>query len=142
MPGLVNAHTHLDDTLYYRGFASKDVPFFPWIRTLNGTKARVTKSDWAVSSLLGATECLASGTTTIGDNADAPTATAAAICQAGLRAVIYQEIFGIDERQTIEEIISSLLSTIDANRIAGGPRVSVGISPHALYTVRPELFKP
>ncbi len=38
LPGLVNAHSHLEYTAL-RGFL-EDIPFFPWIRALTAAKAR------------------------------------------------------------------------------------------------------
>jgi len=138
MPGLVNAHTHIEYTVL-RGFL-EDVPFFPWIRTLTAMKARLSEADWKASATLGAMECIASGITTVGDNADARAAAASAVSDTGLRAVIYQETFGIDESQTINDTVAGLESRVGENIAAGGARVHVGISPHALYTIRPALF--
>lgn len=142
LPGLVNAHSHLEYTAL-RGFL-EDVPFFPWIRTLTETKSRLTSEDWRISAELGALECLAAGITAIGDNADAP-ATLSAVVKSGLRAAIYQEAFGIDHRQPVEPIVANLAAKVDAlrdeaNRAGAGKRITIGISPHALYTVRPELL--
>ena len=89
MPGLINAHTHLEYTLL-RGFL-EDAPFFEWIRALVALKGRLTTDEWDVSARLGAAECLASGITTVGDNADAGV-TAAAAAQSGLRGVVFQEV--------------------------------------------------
>ena len=64
LPGLVNAHSHLEYTAL-RGFL-EDVPFFPWIRALTAAKASLTEDDWLWSARLGALECAASGITTPG----------------------------------------------------------------------------
>ncbi len=137
LPGLVNAHTHLEYTAL-RGFL-EDVPFFPWVRALNASKAALDADDWLWSARLGALESLAAGTTTIGDNTDAGV-TMAVADEAGLRAVIYQEVFGIDPRQPVPEIMAGLQAKIAAHRRLASDRVRVGVSPHALYTVRPELM--
>ena len=137
LPGLVNAHTHLEYTAL-RGFL-EDVPFFPWVRALTAAKAAFDDDDWLWSARLGALEAVAAGTTTLGDNTDAGvTMTVAA--QSGLRAVIYQEVFGIDPRQPAADILTALRGKIDTHRRLASDRVHVGVSPHALYTVRPELM--
>lgn len=137
MPGLVNAHTHLEYTAL-RGFL-EDVPFFPWIRALMAAKGHLNADDWLWSARLGALECIAGGITTIGDNTDAGVTMPVAV-EAGLRGVIFQELFGIDHREPIEPIMEGLRRKIAALRLQASARVGVGVSPHALYTIRPALF--
>ena len=137
LPGLVNAHTHLEYTAL-RGFL-EDVPFFPWVRALLASKSALGGDDWLWSARLGALESVAAGTTTIGDNTDAGV-TMRVAAETGLRAIIYQEVFGIDPRQPVPEIMADLRAKIAAHRGLASERVQVGVSPHALYTVRPELM--
>lgn len=142
LPGLVNAHTHLEYTAM-RGFL-EDIAFFPWIRALTAAKAHLSREDWELSSELGALESIGAGITTIGDNTDAGVTMRAAI-KSGLRARIYQEVFGIDHRDPVEPIVAELKTKVDrlqaeADRSGESERIAVGISPHAPYTVRPELF--
>ena len=61
--------------------------------------------DWLWSARLGALEAIAAGTTTIGDNTDAGV-TMAVAAETGLRAVIYQEVFGIDHRQPVADSLA------------------------------------
>ncbi|HEX5324231.1 MAG TPA: amidohydrolase family protein [Capsulimonadaceae bacterium] len=142
MPGLVNAHSHLEYTVL-RGFL-EDVAFFAWIRALTAMKAHLSRADWEISAKLGALECIAAGITTIGDNTDAGVTALAAI-ESGLRAVVYQEVFGIDHREPVEPLITGLKDKVNAlrseiDRSGAGARMGVGVSPHAPYTIRPELF--
>jgi len=137
MPGLVNAHSHLEYTAL-RGFL-EDVPFFPWIRALTAAKAALTVEDWLWSARLGAMECLAAGITTLGDNTDAGV-TMRVLADSGLRGIVYQELFGIDDREPVAPILARLRAKVDAHRHLASDRVTVGVSPHALYTIRPALF--
>ena len=137
MPGLVNAHSHLEYTAL-RGFL-EDVPFFPWIRALTAAKAALTAGDWLWSARLGAIESIAAGTTTLGDNSDAGV-TMRVLAESGLRGVVYQELFGIDDREPVGPILDSLRAKVAVHRRLASDRVSVGVSPHALYTIRPALF--
>jgi 5-methylthioadenosine/S-adenosylhomocysteine deaminase len=62
--------------------------------------------------------------------------------RAGLRGIIYQEVFGIDEQQTTAQIIADLTYKVRAlTWQAAGSHLKVGVSPHAPYTVRPDLFR-
>ena len=137
MPGLVNAHSHLEYTAL-RGFL-EDVPFFPWIRALTAAKAALTAADWLWSARLGAIESIAAGTTTLGDNTDAGV-TMRVLAESGLRGVVYQELFGIDDREPVGPILDSLRAKVAVHRRLASDRVLVGVSPHALYTIRPALF--
>ena len=137
LPGLVNAHSHLEYTAL-RGFL-EDVPFFPWIRALTAAKANLSAEDWLWSARLGALECAASGITTLGDNTDAGV-TMRVLSESGLRGTVYQELFGIDDREPIGPIMDALQAKIAMHRLLASDRVGVGVSPHALYTIRPELF--
>ena len=137
LPGLVNAHSHLEYTAL-RG-ALEDIPFFPWIRALTAAKAALTTEDWLWSARLGALECLAGGITTLGDNTDAGV-TMRVLSESGLRGIVYQELFGIDDREPVAPIIDALRAKIAAHRRLASARVGVGVSPHALYTIRPALF--
>ncbi len=139
MPGLVNVHTHLDYTLM-RGLL-EDIPFFPWIRELTARKAVLTAEDWIASATWGAAEAVAGGVTTIGDCTDSGAAMIGAK-RLGLRGIVYQEVFGIDLRQTVAEILEELQAKLDRlSAEATGTLLSVGVSPHAPYTVRPELMR-
>ena len=137
LPGLVNAHSHLEYTAL-RGFL-EDVPFFPWIRALTAAKASLTADDWLWSARLGAMECAASGITTLGDNTDAG-ATMQVLSESGQRGIVYQELFGIDDRVPAGPIMEALGVKIAAHQQFASDRVQVGVSPHALYTIRPALF--
>jgi cytosine/adenosine deaminase-related metal-dependent hydrolase len=139
LPGLVNVHTHLDYTLM-RGLI-EDVEFFPWIRELNARKSALTMEDWEASAICGAAEAAASGITTIGDCCDSGAAMTGAKT-IGLRGTIYQEVFGIDESRSVETILQELKQKVDnLKQAAVGTRLQAGISPHAPYTVRPELMR-
>lgn len=137
LPGLVNAHSHLEYTAL-RGFL-EDVPFFPWVRALTAAKASLTAADWLWSARLGALECAASGITTLGDNTDAGV-TMRVLSESGQRGIVYQELFGIDDREPVAPIMEALGAKIAAHRQYASVRVTVGVSPHALYTIRPALF--
>ncbi len=137
LPGLVNAHSHLEYTAL-RGFL-EDVPFFPWVRALTASKASLDADDWLWSARLGALECAASGITTLGDNTDAGV-TMRVLSESGQRGIVYQELFGIDDREPVAPIMEALQAKIAAHRACASERVAIGVSPHALYTIRPELF--
>lgn len=66
MPGLVNAHTHLFQTLI-RGLFD-GLPFSEWLRRIYHSGGALETDDWRVSAMLGAVESVRSGVTTILDH--------------------------------------------------------------------------
>jgi cytosine/adenosine deaminase-related metal-dependent hydrolase len=137
LPGLINAHTHLEYTAL-RGYL-EEMPFFPWIRSLTAAKAYLDIADWHISAKLGALECLASGITTIGDNTDVGVTLDAAL-ECGLRGTIYQEFFCIDHRTSTTDIMTELEAKVQLLSEKANDRLKVGVSPHATYTINPEAF--
>jgi 5-methylthioadenosine/S-adenosylhomocysteine deaminase len=133
LPGFVNAHSHLEYAVY-AGFGDGQ-PFAPWILIHVERKARIGRGEMEAIARLGAAECLASGITTVGDCSFVG-ASASACDALGLRAIVYLEVFGTTDEQ--------LETRFEANRerVAGSfsDRVRLGISPHAPYTVSPELY--
>ncbi len=133
VPGFVNAHSHLEYATY-AGFGD-GLPFPPWIGLHVARKKALDLEDMVAIARAGAAECLRSGITTVGDCSFSGAA-AVACAEAGLRAVVYLEVFGEDE---------SALAGFEAlrDRVAGSvsERVTVGISPHAPYTCTVELYR-
>ena len=66
MPGLVNAHCHLDYTLMAGQFPPPKV-FTDWLKLITTTKAGWSISEYSASWLAGAQMLLKTGTTTVGD---------------------------------------------------------------------------
>ena len=133
IPGFVNAHSHLEYAAY-AGFGD-GLPFPPWIGLHVARKRRLEQPDMEAMARFGASECLRSGITTVGDCSFAG-ATAAACAQLGLRAIVYLEVFGED---------AGALSGFEElrDRVSGSlsDRVQLGISPHAPYTCTVELYE-
>jgi cytosine/adenosine deaminase-related metal-dependent hydrolase len=133
LPGLVNAHTHLEYAVY-AGFGD-GLPFDEWLLVHIERKARIGWDEAVAIARAGAAECLHSGVTTIGD-ASFTGAAAVACDELGLRGIVYLEVFGQDLEQ-----LSTRFEPHRA-RIAGhlSERLRLGVSPHAPYTCSSELY--
>ncbi len=66
MPGLVNAHTHLYQVLL-RGMWD-DIPLIPWLRNIYAAGEVLEAEDFRAGALLGCTESIVSGVTTVCDH--------------------------------------------------------------------------
>ncbi|HEX8724867.1 MAG TPA: amidohydrolase family protein [Gemmatimonadaceae bacterium] len=137
MPGLVNAHTHLELTAM-RGFL-EDLEFHDWIRRLVTARREVLTRDMLLDSArLGIDEGLAAGITTYADTCDSGVVFDAML-ERGVRGIMYQEVFG-PAPATCDESIDELKAKVTALRARQTPLVRVGVSPHAPYTVSDRLF--
>ena len=138
LPGLVNVHAHAELSMF-RG-ALEDLPFREWILRLVGAKRAVlTEEDHLWASRWTAVEALRAGITTLGCTESSPGALAA-LGEAGMRGVVYQEVFGPDPAAAAESL-DGLRSCLSALRGRESDLVRVGISPHAPYTVSDELYR-
>jgi 8-oxoguanine deaminase len=68
LPGLVNTHHHLYQTLTRAGAAAPDSTLFPWLEALYPVWGGLTAEDIGVSTKLGLAELLLSGCTTSSDH--------------------------------------------------------------------------
>jgi 5-methylthioadenosine/S-adenosylhomocysteine deaminase len=140
LPGLIDGHTHLPMTLF-RGLAD-DLPLHTWLEEhvwpaeqqfLNPETIR-----WGTR--LGAAELIRSGVTTCCDMYFYADDVAAAIAEAGLRAILGQALIeAACARSDIERNIALAQGFIEQWR--GHGRITPAIAPHAPYTVSPELFR-
>ncbi len=135
-PGLVNAHTHLDLTVFRGRF--NGLKFFEWIRALTTARAALTPAELLESARSGIREGIQAGITTFADTApnDAPFE---AMRELGVRGIAYREVFGPDPAQC-EASMAALREAIASLRPRETPLVRAGVSPHAPYSVSDELF--
>ena len=132
MPGLVNAHTHLEFSDLQRPLGKPDQSLHEWIRVVIGTRKRSDRSHLA-SIQIGLRESFRAGVTTLGDIATGPFSAYDSF--SGSHLIPFQEVIGFSAGR-IESIHSDL-----TERLAPADYRSVGISPHAPYTVHPELLR-
>jgi cytosine/adenosine deaminase-related metal-dependent hydrolase len=135
LPGLVNAHSHLELTAM-RGYLEREEgDFFAWLKKLTVARLeRMTPDDLYVSAAWGAIEAVRAGVTCVGDASDAASSSMRAARDVGLRAVVYQEAFGPDPKDARENF-EMLREQVARLREYESEVVRVGVSPHAPYTV-------
>lgn len=151
-PGLVNAHTHLE----FSGLATPlaaGAAFPDWIRSV--IASRQTRSDDVCDAIRnGWHECRHAGTAAIGEIAT-DDASYGVLHAKGAAGVVFQEILGLQESQ-----VAAGLDTARrfVRRAPDGPTHQMradcplpvktadtplvrGISPHAPYSLHPQLFR-
>jgi len=137
LPGLVNAHAHLELT-GLRGFL-EGLDFRDWLRVLTAVRTHVlSEADLLDAARLGVHEALRAGITTLAD-CSASGAPLRAMRDAGVRGRVYLETFGPDPRQC-DESLRTLREGVTRLQRDASALVSVGVSPHAPYTVSDSLY--
>ncbi len=137
LPGLVNAHTHLELT-GLRGLL-EGLDFREWLRVLTTVRAKVLdERALADAARFGVSEALRAGITTLAD-CSASGAPLQSMIDAGVRGRVYLETFGPDEKQLVDALVA-LQSGVERLRAFETALVRVGVSPHAPYTVHESLF--
>lgn len=137
LPGLVNAHTHLELTVM-RGFL-EDLCFTDWIGKLRrGRNEVLTLEDLLDSARLGISEGVRAGVTCYADTCSTGVVLQAML-EAGVRGIMYQEVFA-PAPELAEEALAELAGRMAALAERTTDLVSVGVSPHAPYTVSEKLY--
>jgi cytosine/adenosine deaminase-related metal-dependent hydrolase len=137
MPGLVNAHCHLD----YTNMAGELPPprhFTEWLKSITAAKAAWTYGDYMESWLHGAQMLLRTGTTTVGDIEAVPELLPHAWEATPLRVISFLEMIGITGRRSPAAILAEARDRI---RQLSKWRGRAGLSPHAPYSTVPELLQ-
>jgi len=137
MPGLVNAHCHLDYT-NMGGQFSPPKHFIDWLKLITSTKAGWNKADYMASWVAGAQMLLRSGTTTVADIEAVPQLLPGVWNSTPLRVISLLEMIGITKRRPPQTVLSETLEALSG---LVHRRCSVGLSPHAPYSTIVELLR-
>jgi cytosine/adenosine deaminase-related metal-dependent hydrolase len=135
IPGLINAHTHLELTLAHNK-VSRHPLFTDWIRDVVRVTHEWDEEYYGRSLREGMQQSLAAGTTTIGDivrQADENI-----YLDFPARARLFYEIIDFNPL-TADKTLASLEDRLE--NFSGGTRLGVGISPHTPFTVSERLLE-
>jgi aminodeoxyfutalosine deaminase len=136
LPGLVNAHTHLELS-WLRGRVPPANSFTDWVKTLFAhrrpdqvmTPELIAPIDAAISELF------ATGTIAVGDISNS-LAVVEPMQRRGLKGVVFHELLGFKERDG-----ALIEATREKRAAAASQGVRVSLAPHAPYSTSVELFK-
>jgi aminodeoxyfutalosine deaminase len=143
LPGLVNAHTHLELTSLH------DMPvsfnsFADWLAIMAVLRRSWTDEDYAASVRKGSALSLSSGTTLVGDISSSSrgwTSVGKGIStdEVLLRRVVFGEMVSLASEKAgraVEKLEQRLFRQPEKNSLH-----TFGISPHAPYSVSAELYR-
>lgn len=137
LPGLVNAHCHLDYT-HMAGMFPPPRGFCDWIKSITTEKSLWSYSDFARSWLDGAQMLVRTGTTTVADIEAVPQLLPEVWEATPLRVISFLEMTGIRSRRHPEAILGEAVEKIES---LSHPRCAAGLSPHAPYSTLPSLMR-
>lgn len=137
LPGLVNAHCHLDYT-HMGGNIPQPRSFADWIKAVVALKGAWSYADFARSWLDGAKMLLRTGTTTVADVEAVPELIPDMWAATPLRVISFRELISLKSRFAVHEQMDKAVSEWAALPDAA---FRAGLSPHAPYTTSPELLR-
>lgn len=136
LPGLVNAHVHLDLT-GMRGAAAPRLPFPDWLRAVIGHRLSTSPERTVHAVRAGLAECIRTGTTLVGD-ISGDGSSWEILAAAPIRSVVFREVLGLGgerERLGVEAAVRW------ADEWGATPTCRPGLSPHAPYSTSLSLLR-
>src|SRR5438046_6896159 len=126
VPGLVNAHTHLE--LTHLAGRNPEREFSAWIRTIRPLKDAPTPEEFDHSAEQGVRDCWMAGVTCVADTGSTG-APLRAMARLGARGIYYQEVFGPDPADRAASLAELQAAVPRLEPVASG-RPRLGVSPH------------
>jgi aminodeoxyfutalosine deaminase len=131
LPGLINAHCHLDYTCL-RGKIPPPQSFTAWVRAINAAKTGLSPEDYVASINEGSEEAKQFGTTTIANLTGFPELIAEV--RAPVRTWWFAELIDVRDPARAKEVVDHAIELLK------GPG-NWGLAPHALFTASKNLFR-
>jgi len=131
--GMVNAHAHLELGAL-AGRTPRGGDFAAWVRAVIALRARASRAELVAAARAGASRALATGTTCVLD-IDTTSAAARALGRHSIRSVVLREVLDAHDAARTQPALDGVRRPL---RAAGRRRE--GLSPHAPFTVSPELL--
>lgn len=145
MPGLVNAHTHLElsksEPYQWLDYAdpSGEANFIRWLIAISKYQDSLTPEDKRNALNQGLASFRKSGTTALGDITSYD-GSFQSYEQSGLRVVSFAEVMNINQKAS-QDRFETALAFIDEVMSADHPKIKAGLAPFAPYTLSKNLLK-
>jgi aminodeoxyfutalosine deaminase len=136
VPGLVNAHTHLELTSLHNCI-SYNGDFTDWIRQIIIAKEPWTEHEYVSSIREGITRSLEAGTTTIAD-INRNGLALDELRKSKIKKILFYELIDFNpySAESTADNYMGEINSVNKDRL-----LSIGIFPHAPYTVSKELYR-
>ncbi|MEE8133559.1 MAG: amidohydrolase family protein [Gemmatimonadales bacterium] len=137
LPGLINAHTHLE--LHGLQGRVEEADFFDWIRGIKIAKEELSEEAFGEAARAGVRDTWRWGVTTVADTGTSG-ATVYALSELGGHGVYYHEAISPDP-SAVEAVFAGFEVQVNVLRNVAGAGVSVGVSAHAPYSAHEDLYR-
>ena len=138
IPGLVNAHTHLEFSDLKKPLGTPGMKFTRWISEVVALRSGQSQTENAKQSAIesGIQQCLDHGTAAIGEIATSPVSASHYANAENCLLTVFQEALGANQGDYLSKFseIESLHDQLNKHGVAAA------ISPHAPYSVPPILL--
>src|SRR5437016_4596214 len=131
LPGLINAHCHLDYTCL-RGKIPSRKSFADWIRAINAEKAKLGADDYLASITDGFAEAKRFGTTTVANLTAFPELVSQ--IRLPIRAWWFAELIDLRSPERADELVDLAIKSLKSQE-------KWGLAPHALFTASRDLYR-
>jgi cytosine/adenosine deaminase-related metal-dependent hydrolase len=131
LPGLINAHCHLDYTVLRGKIPAGGGSFAAWIQAINAEKAKLTGQDYIASINNGFAEALRFGTTTVANLTAFPELVPAV--EAPIRTWWFGELIDVRNPDQAEKVVMQAVDTLKSTE-------HWGLAPHAPFTASAGLY--
>jgi cytosine/adenosine deaminase-related metal-dependent hydrolase len=139
LPGLVNAHTHIELSAL-RGQVPGGAGFVPWLERLLGARMAMEpeQDSGAIDAAVG--EIDAFGTAAVGEVTNS-LASVRALAKRGIAGSVFHEVFGV-EREPLERRVSDLRQQLEETVGAWpGPDLVYAPAPHTLFSTHADVVR-
>lgn len=136
MPGLINAHCHLDYSAM-RGAILPNASFALWIQRINELKRTLNDDDYVASISAGFDELLSSGTTAV-FNIESFPELMVRLPPPPIRTWWFYELMDIRNRLHTEDVVAGAFGFFEGRH---GWLGGFGLSPHAPYSTSSLLYR-
>src|SRR5437667_1061160 len=141
LPGLINAHCHLDYTCL-RGKIAPQKSFADWIRAINAEKAKLAAHDYLASITDGFAEAKRFGTTTVANLTAFPELVSQ--IRSPIRTWWFAELIDVRSPEPANELVDLAIESLGRARqgqSGSDPGAPWGLAPHALFTASTNLYR-
>ncbi len=137
--GLVNAHTHLEITLFAHLYPAQTADFTDWVQTLIAARSACETSQYQHAIEEGISALRESGTAAVGDISSTGLSVKP-LLDSDLSGVVYYEVLGTAP-EPARQRLESAKRKISEWRKRERADMRVGLSIHAPYSCHPQLFQ-
>ncbi len=139
LPGLVNAHTHLELSAL-RGQVPGGAGFVPWVERLIGVRIEASPEEDASAIERAVAELDVAKTVAVGEVTNS-LAAVGALVRARFSGCIFHEVFGVERESVVKRVGGLVLEVEDKLGRWGAPSLSYSLAPHTLYTTHSDAVR-